>query len=514
MTPERVEEVYRQYRPALEAAAARVLRDSEEARDVVAETFVALLQHDLRDEGAAVGWLFKTVRNRSLNRLRDRRRALRTAASSLEQQDPAPESVEHPVSEAVRAAAAALTPRQAQALHLRFQQGLAYDEIAERMQISAGNARVIVHRAARAMRREAVRLLAEHHGAAASCRRSLIRSAASGEVGQHPGCAACAAVAAEVEALSARGVVPLLPPAVPASTLRARAQELWESGTQGVRSARETLRAQPILAARTAEILALALVTGVAAPAPPPVGALPVGAGAGAVAVAADASPPDAKPPALPQVVTSRTAEAARGPVSGLVQLGEGTRASDATGDQGFRTLLAPLGKVLSVPDPLETARRELDIRGLSISAMGDRAGRLVSLVFSLDLEAPPQPGSYYMFAWNYRDTSCNGAVTASLNDESGIKSTASSSCTDHTDIVRTHSEPLTEAQARVRGTTLEMELTLASAQGALARELRPGALLTALYATSSGGATTGFQADRAPDDRLLEYQVPPDSSR
>jgi RNA polymerase sigma-70 factor (ECF subfamily) len=157
--------LFRATHTALVAFAARVTGDEARGAEVVQDVFAELWERrgtiDVR--GSARGYLFGAVRNRALNlRRRDvRERDWREGAAH----DPA-RSVHVPVAgldeafEAaelrarLHAAIDALPDRCAQAMQLRWCEGLSYAEIAEVLAISVKGVEALLARGLRALRRE------------------------------------------------------------------------------------------------------------------------------------------------------------------------------------------------------------------------------------------------------------------------------------------------------------------------------------------------------------------------
>src|SRR6266478_5229540 len=75
--PEEVTRAFALHRRRIEAIAARILRDAEEASDVASETFISLIENGPDDPDSVAAWLNVSARNRALNRLRARSRAQR-----------------------------------------------------------------------------------------------------------------------------------------------------------------------------------------------------------------------------------------------------------------------------------------------------------------------------------------------------------------------------------------------------------------------------------------------------
>ena len=129
-----------------------MLSDSEEAREVVLETFATAWDRvdRLGDEhDALLPWLLRIARNRAIDRLR-RRRRFRLKLARAEAYGELPPDRVHAVEvdeaaqpgwhvhESVHAALEALPPEQREAVRLAYFQGLTHSEIARQLAIPMG----------------------------------------------------------------------------------------------------------------------------------------------------------------------------------------------------------------------------------------------------------------------------------------------------------------------------------------------------------------------------------------
>ncbi len=137
-------ELYDHLAPWVLGVAYRILRDTDEAEEVLSDVFLQVWsrihQHDAR-RGPLVPWVLSIARNRALDGLRRRRRGWRKAERSREtvewdvvlEPDPAEASVPGwPVHRAVHQALAALPPEQRRVVLLAYFEGLSHMEIAGR----------------------------------------------------------------------------------------------------------------------------------------------------------------------------------------------------------------------------------------------------------------------------------------------------------------------------------------------------------------------------------------------
>jgi len=145
------------HRPALVACAERVLKDREEAEDVVQEVLLKVPRAELRDPAALRGWLFAVCARQALDALRARQRRTRLAGEL-----PAPGTHEAAGDAAVRGDEArrlrraldALGDPYKTALTLRYLEGRSFPEIAHHMKTLERTARTWVGRGLTQMRQE------------------------------------------------------------------------------------------------------------------------------------------------------------------------------------------------------------------------------------------------------------------------------------------------------------------------------------------------------------------------
>ena len=161
------ERLFRGWYPRLADYAVRILRSRDAAEDAVQDVLVALWERreKLPDGGALVGYLFRSVRNRSLNQLRQRR----TQGKWLATLDPEPTL--QPVAEtgiedqeldqAYRAALAEVSPRGREVFLLSRDHGLSYPQIAETLGISVKTVETLMGRALRTLRGKLMPLLSQ-----------------------------------------------------------------------------------------------------------------------------------------------------------------------------------------------------------------------------------------------------------------------------------------------------------------------------------------------------------------
>jgi RNA polymerase sigma-70 factor (ECF subfamily) len=151
--------IYDRFSGPLYGTALRILREPAEAQDVVHDVFVTLWEKAAAFDaarGSAFSWAVTLVRNRSIDRLRMRRRRQEILAES------APEEFGHDSgglaasgdesaaagddARAIRAAVAALPLEQQRAVELAFFSGLTQEEIARRLAEPIGTVKARIRR--------------------------------------------------------------------------------------------------------------------------------------------------------------------------------------------------------------------------------------------------------------------------------------------------------------------------------------------------------------------------------
>ncbi len=146
------------------AYAAAMLRNREEARDVAQEALVRMWQHrDDVEVETARAWLLRTAHNLCLDRMR--RRAVRNE-SALDTVEPVtPDAAPGPERRAasaltgrrIEAALMRLVPRDRAIVLMREVQGMAYEEIAEILEMPLGTLKAALHRARERLREDLLR---------------------------------------------------------------------------------------------------------------------------------------------------------------------------------------------------------------------------------------------------------------------------------------------------------------------------------------------------------------------
>jgi RNA polymerase sigma-70 factor (ECF subfamily) len=148
--PVALDTLYRKYASFVHGLASRVVRDAGEAEEVTHDVFVHVWQHAGRfdpERGTLASWLVTLARSRGIDRLRarvSRERRIEGLAidmasdPGLERPDPLDEAMESERRDRVRAALAALSPEQRQAIEVAYYEGLSQSEISVRLGVPLG----------------------------------------------------------------------------------------------------------------------------------------------------------------------------------------------------------------------------------------------------------------------------------------------------------------------------------------------------------------------------------------
>lgn len=156
MTQNELAALIKQYSKPLIRYASSILKDVELAKEIVQECFLKVFAHSL-SEIKIPGWLYREVRNRSIDLWRSRRKIEGLAAEDEENL-----ISEHPdplqgleVRENVEVMAGhvkSLSARDQELLRLKYGEGLSYEQIGEAMGLSATNVGYILCQAMKTLR--------------------------------------------------------------------------------------------------------------------------------------------------------------------------------------------------------------------------------------------------------------------------------------------------------------------------------------------------------------------------
>ncbi len=148
-------ELYAQYAPRIFDYLARMVRNRDDAEDLLQATFLRAYEkrHTLRDPGNVQGWLFMIAHNQTMNYFRISRREspadVEEGFPELKSTDVSPEAGAEAAeaAEIVWSAASSLNLRQYEVIDLTVRQGLSTSEVAVALGIRASHAAVLIHRA-------------------------------------------------------------------------------------------------------------------------------------------------------------------------------------------------------------------------------------------------------------------------------------------------------------------------------------------------------------------------------
>lgn len=132
--------------------------DLHQARDIVQETFIKLAQTLATvDRTRVAPWLFTVCRNRALDHVRKHRNVIPMETEAFEHQPtPAPNPAalmeQRETAHLIRHWIGLLPEKQREAVRLKFEAGLSYQEISEALQTSPGNVGTLIHLGVQALR--------------------------------------------------------------------------------------------------------------------------------------------------------------------------------------------------------------------------------------------------------------------------------------------------------------------------------------------------------------------------
>jgi RNA polymerase sigma-70 factor (ECF subfamily) len=145
------EALYRAARDDVYAYVATLLRDRTAAEDVTSQAFERAFSKSKSYDaarGSERAWLFGIARNAALDELRKRKRSAHLAGDPRDASEQPDDDADRALRRAaVRAAVAALEPRDRELIALKFHAGLDNAEIAAVLGVSVTNAGTRLHRA-------------------------------------------------------------------------------------------------------------------------------------------------------------------------------------------------------------------------------------------------------------------------------------------------------------------------------------------------------------------------------
>ncbi len=141
-------EVYEKHRRRAVAIARRILRDADEAEDVVQDVFARLLHAGVRFDGKAAytTWLHRILINSSINSLRARKRRSRLESPLSACEDPEATAVEREQHALVLEGLTHLSEQHRTVVTLRDLRGYSYPEIARLLGLPEGTVKSALNR--------------------------------------------------------------------------------------------------------------------------------------------------------------------------------------------------------------------------------------------------------------------------------------------------------------------------------------------------------------------------------
>ncbi len=147
-TPQEVCELYRRHRSRALRIARRILKDPEDAEDVVQDVFIRLWRAPVRFDGKAAytTWLFRVMVNSSINNLRSSRRRARLCSELSSSTDPEQAAIGRELHRLFKAALREVKAQYAEVVSLRELRGKSYLEISELLKIPEGTVKSALNR--------------------------------------------------------------------------------------------------------------------------------------------------------------------------------------------------------------------------------------------------------------------------------------------------------------------------------------------------------------------------------
>lgn len=141
-------ELYRQHRRRALSIARRILRDADEAEDVVQEVFARLHSQNVRFDGKAAytTWLHRILVNSSINTLRAKKRRGRLESSLSAAADPEETAVSNEQHALFLEALQHLSEQHRLVVTLRDLRGYSYPEIARMLRLPEGTVKSALNR--------------------------------------------------------------------------------------------------------------------------------------------------------------------------------------------------------------------------------------------------------------------------------------------------------------------------------------------------------------------------------
>jgi len=144
-------------RPLLQYAIG-IVSDLHQARDVVQDVFIKLSQNvATMDRDKVAPWLFTVCRNRALDHCRKHQNVIpmdHEAIAHHPSTSPGPSSAmeQQETSQLIQHWIQLLPDKQREAIRLKFEAGLSYQQISEALQTSVGNVGTLIHQGVQSLR--------------------------------------------------------------------------------------------------------------------------------------------------------------------------------------------------------------------------------------------------------------------------------------------------------------------------------------------------------------------------
>lgn len=145
------DQLVREYSPALYNFIIRVVSNSEDAQDILQDTFVRVWEksHQFKGQSSAKTWIYKIALNLSYSHLKRRNRWSFTVVDDMKTlisgSDPAKDTEQVFYSEILEQSLKTLTPRQKAVVLGRIYQDLPFAQVAEAVGCSVNSAKVHFH---------------------------------------------------------------------------------------------------------------------------------------------------------------------------------------------------------------------------------------------------------------------------------------------------------------------------------------------------------------------------------
>lgn len=143
-----LQDLYRQHRQRALAVVRRIVKDADEAEDVVQDVFVRLYSRDVHFDGkaACTTWLHRILVNSSINSLRARQRRGKLESPEGVGDDPEAKAVHNQRHERLLAALEHLSEQHRLVVTLRDVRGYSYPDIARMLGLPEGTVKSALNR--------------------------------------------------------------------------------------------------------------------------------------------------------------------------------------------------------------------------------------------------------------------------------------------------------------------------------------------------------------------------------